>query len=118
MKHFDLLDRTAKFGEAVIDFALIIPKNAVTTPLIVQFVKAGTSIGANYCEADSAESRKDFEHKMGISKKEAKECMYWLKMIARACPALEEKSKSLWNEADELHRIFLTSIKTSRSKQH
>lgn len=60
IRKYDLEERTAKFGEEIIRFAKKIPENSVTKPLITQLVKAGTSIGANYCEADDAESGKDF----------------------------------------------------------
>ena len=66
---FDLEERTARFGEAVIVFAKSIPKNEVTLPLINQLVRSGTSVGANYCEADDAVSKKDFRHKIGLCKK-------------------------------------------------
>ncbi len=72
-KKYDLEERTAKFGENIIDFAKKTPKNIVTIPLINQLVKAGTSVGSNYCEADCAETKKDFEHKLGICSKESKE---------------------------------------------
>ena len=85
-KKYDLEDRTAKFGEDVIDFCRELPDNAVNRPLISQFVRSGTSIGANYMEADAAESKKDFRHKIGICRKEAKETMHWLRMIAKANP--------------------------------
>lgn len=95
-KKYDLEERTAKFGEEIIKFARKIPKNSVTLPLISQLVKAGTSVGANYCEADDAESRKDFQHKIGICKKEARETKYWLRMIAIATPEIKEEVKDLW----------------------
>ena len=72
-RKFDLEERTAKFGEDIIEFAKKIPQTPVTLPLINQLVKAGTSVGGNYCEADCAETKKDFEHKIGICKKESKE---------------------------------------------
>jgi len=78
---YDLEERTAKFGEEIIKFAKKIPKDSVTIPLISQLVKSGTSIGANYCEADDAESNRDFQHKIGICKKEARESKHWLRMI-------------------------------------
>lgn len=111
---FDLEERNAVFGESVIEFAKLILQNPITIPLINQFVKSGTSIGANYCEADSAESRKDFEHKMGICKKESKETRYWLRMVAKACPELQDKARILWKEANELLLIFSAIIKKSR----
>lgn len=92
-KKFDLEDRTAKFGEDVIEFAKKIPRNPITLPLITQLVKSGTSIGANYCEADCAESKKDFEHKIGICKKESKESKYWFRIISKATPQLKEEAK-------------------------
>ncbi len=114
-KKFDLEERTAKFGELVVEFAKRIPQSPVNNPIISQFVKAGTSIGANYCEADSAESRKDFEHKMGICKKETKETRYWLRMIAKACTNLKEEARAMWKEANELLLIFSSIIRNSRN---
>ena len=67
---FDLEERTARFGEAVIGFAKPIGVSPVTDSLIRQLVRSGTSIGANYGEANDAESRKDFRHKIGICRKE------------------------------------------------
>ena len=61
-KKCDLEERTAKFGENIIRFCKKIPKNPITIPLISQLVKAGTSVGSNYCEADDAESKKDFSN--------------------------------------------------------
>jgi four helix bundle protein len=113
-KKFDLEERTALFGEATIEFAKLIPQNAIAESVIKQFIKYGTSIGANYCEADSAESRKDFEHKMGICKKEAKETRYWLRMIAKIAPEFKDKARELWKEANELLLIFSSIIKKSK----
>lgn len=114
-KKFDLEERTAVFGEDAIEFAKLIPRSPIDDPLITQFVKAGTSMGANYCEADSAESRKDFEHKIGICKKESKETRYWLRMIAKAVPELQDKARELWKESNELLLIFSAIIRTSKS---
>ncbi len=74
-------------------------------PLITQLVKAGTSVGANYSEADCAESKKDFEHKIGICKKESKESKHWLRMIAKAVPQLKDEAKIYWKEANELNPV-------------
>ena len=83
-KKYDLEERTAKFGEDIIEFAKNIPDTPVIRPLVSQIVRSGTSIGANYMEADGAESKKDFQHKIGLCKKESKETMHWLRMIAKA----------------------------------
>ncbi len=103
---YDLEERTAKFGENIINFAKKIPINPVTQRLIPQIVASGTSIGSNYCEADDAESGKDFKHKLGICKKEARETKHWLRMIATATPELKDEARILWQEAKELHLIF------------
>ncbi len=117
-KIYDLEERTAKFGEDIIEFAKKVPKNVITIPLISQLIRAGTSVGGNYCEADCAESRKDFEHKLGICKKEAKETKHWLRMIAKAVSELKDEAKILWKEANELQRIFIAIIKKSQANEN
>src|SRR3990167_58952 len=92
---YDLEERTAMFGEEVIILCKQLSKTIVTQPLIVQLVKAATSVGANYCEADDAESRRDFKHKIGICKKESREAKHFLRMLAIAVPELKDKVKIL-----------------------
>jgi four helix bundle protein len=105
-RKFDLEERTACFGEAIIAFARKLPRDPVTTPLISQVVRARTSIGANYCEADDAVSRKEFKHKIGTCKKEARETKFWLRQVAAAAPDCKSDCRQLWQEAKELHLIF------------
>jgi four helix bundle protein len=105
-KPFDLAERTARYGEAVIDFCKRVPKNVVTFPLIDQLVRAGTSVGANYCEADEGVSRKDFHNKIGTCKKESRESKFWVRMIVRAEECMKEAARPLWQEGHELHMIF------------
>lgn len=112
---FDLEERTARFGENVIDFSKKISKNSITSTLIVQLIKASSSIGANYCETDCAETKKDFEHKIGICKKESRETRHWLRMVAKANPELKEEARVLWKEANELNLIFTSIVKKSKS---
>lgn len=116
IKKFDLEERTGKFGEEVVRLAKKIPQNTVTTPLINQFIKSGTSVGANYCEADGAESGKDFYHKIAICKKEAKEAKHWLRILATAVPEIGGTARGLWQEAQELTLIF-SSIISGRNKK-
>src|SRR3989338_7826847 len=105
-KEYDLEERTAKFGEAVIQFCVNLPRNEITKPLINQLIKCGTSIGANYSEADYAESKKDFKHKIGICKKETRESKHFLRMMAVALPDSKDRLRKLWSEAKELNLIF------------
>lgn len=111
---YDLDARTAKFGEDIIKFARKIPVNPVTNRLITQLVGAGTSVGANYCEADDAESKQDFRHKIGICKKESRESKHFLRMIAVAIPELTKDARILWQEGKELNLIFNTIYKKVR----
>ena len=114
-KKYDLEERTAQFGEDIIELAKKIPKNIITNSIIDQLIRAGTSVGSNYCEADCAESRKDFEHKIGICKKEAKETGHWLRMIIKADPSLETEARRLRKEAGELQLIFTAIVRKSRA---
>ena len=79
---FDLDERTARFGEDIVRFARSLQRDPVSTPLISQVVRSGTSVGADYMEVGAAQSGKDFDHKVGICKKEARETMHWLRMLA------------------------------------
>ncbi len=105
-RKYDLEERTARFGEAIIAFAKKVPRNVVTLPLIGQLVRAGTSVGSNYCEADDAVSKKEFRCKIGTCKKEARESKHWLRMIAAAEEVMKDEARPLWQEAKELHLIF------------
>jgi len=113
-KKYDLIERTAKFGEDIIDFVKTLPREEINRSLINQLVRSGTSIGANYMEADSAESKKDFEHKIGISRKEAKESIHWLRMIAHANLNKKETCYQYSKEAQEFVFIFSAIINNSR----
>jgi four helix bundle protein len=103
---FDLEERTAAFGEAVLRFAKGIPRNPVNDPLIGQLVRSATSVGANYCEADDGVSKKDFRNKIGLCRKESRESRHWLRMVASADEASRDKARELWKEASELNLIF------------
>ena len=105
-KKYDLEERTAHFGEAIIEFVKTLPKDPINSPLISQIVRSGTSIGANYMEADGAESKKDFQHKISICKKESKETKHWLRMMAKANPNRRDECQKLWREVQELTLIF------------
>ena len=105
-KKYDLEERTAKFGEEAIRFCRSLPKSELTRRIIDQLVGCTTSVGANYCEADDAESPKDFKHKIGICKKESRESKHFLRMSAIAAPEMKDRAKILWQEAQEINLIF------------
>ena len=103
---FDLEERTALFGEAIVSFAKKIPRSPANDRLVGQLVGCGTSIGANYCEANERVSKKDFRNTIGRCVKEAKETKYFLRLIAAAEPRLAEEARALYREAKELHLIL------------
>jgi four helix bundle protein len=105
-KIFDLGERTAIFGERVIRFAKTIQRNEISRPLILQLVRSGTSVGANYAEADDAGSRNEFFHRISICQRESREVMHWFRMLVAAEPDSREEARALWAEAKELNHIF------------
>lgn len=113
-KNYDLGERTAKFGENIIEFVKILPNTPVNRMLISQLVRAGTSIGANYMEADGAESKQDFRHKVSICKKESKETMHWTRMVAKANPSCASDCRRLWKEAHEFVLIFSSILRRKK----
>jgi four helix bundle protein len=116
-KKYDLEERTSLFGEAVIIFLSKLPKNQTNNTLVGQLVRSATSVGANYMEADCAESKKDFCHKIMICKKEAKETTYWLRMVACANPDLVDACNDLKKEAHEFILIFSSIIRSAKEKE-
>lgn len=103
---YDLEERTAKFGEDVIRLCRSLKQDNISAPLINQIIRSSTSIGANYMEANSASSKKDFKNKIFICKKESQETKHWLRMLANCFPDKKEEIRKLWTEAQELTMIF------------
>jgi len=103
---YDLEERTAIFGEKIVELSKKTPKNIVTAPIISQLIRSGTSIGANYAEANGASSKKDFKNKIHICKKESKETQYWLRLLAKAENKVEDDCRKLWKESQELTLIL------------
>ena len=112
---YDLEDRTAVFGEKIIEFAKSLQRNPINNSLISQVVRSGTSVGANYMEADAASTKKDFVYRISLCRKECKETRHWLRMIARANPIFLNETRLLWKEAHELTLIF-SAIMNNKKK--
>jgi len=113
--NYNLEDRTAKFGEDIIDFCKSINQDAISKPLINQLIRSATSVGANYMEANGASSRQDFKNKIFICKKESQETKHWLRMITRSNPEKTEETRKLWQECQELTLIFGKIISSLRN---
>ena len=105
---FTLEERTAVFGENVLKTLKTLPIDTFTKPLISQLIRSATSVGANYCEANGASSKKDFRNKIHICKKEVQETKHWLRMLSAITdgPTKKEPLRILWQEAQELTLIF------------
>lgn len=114
--NYDLEERTAKFGENIISLCKSLNQDAITKPIISQLIRSGTSIGANYMEANAASSKQDFRNKIFICKKEAQETKHWLRMMAKCVPERKTEIKKLWKECQELTLIFQKITSSLRKK--
>ncbi len=108
---FDFEERTALFGEDIVRFSKRIPRSPGNDRLINPIVGSGTSVGANFCEANDSVSKKDFRYCAKRCIKEAKETRFFLRMIATAEPSLAVEARRLYREATELIRILVAMHK-------
>ena len=113
-KRYDLEERTLEFGKRIIRLAKTLPKNTINFNLIDQAIRSGTSMGANYREANETETKKDFLFRARICRKEGKETIYWLNLIIEANPEFAERIKPLLQETLELVKIFAAIIEKSK----
>lgn len=111
-KEQDFEERLILFAQEIIKLCKSINQTAIVKPLIDQLIRAGTSIGANYCEANNASSRNDFRAKIFICKKEAQETKYWLRLIKPFEPVGSDRASKLLNECHEFSLIFQKIIST------
>ena len=113
---YNLEERTVKFSENIIDLLKSIRLNSINKSIVNQLARSATSVGANYCEANGASSKKDFKNKIHICKKEIKETKYWLQLLAKTNNEKKKEIKDLWKEAQELTLIFSKIIITMNKK--
>jgi len=109
----DLEDRLIDFSIRIINVIEHLPKTKAANHIAGQLLRSGTAPAPNYGEAQSAESRKDFIHKMKIALKELRETLVWLKIIKRKPLCTAEQMASILKECDELISIFTASVKTA-----
>lgn len=108
---YDLEQRTLAFSKNVLMFCKTLPQDAVMRPLISQVVRSSGSIGANYIEANESLSKKDFVHRVKISRKEAKETIFWLESLSSIISRKE--TAELSDEALQLKKILSAIIQKS-----
>ncbi len=116
-KTIDIQERTFKFGVEIIKFVDKLPRTLSTIELGKQLLRSGTSIAANMEEANGAESKSDFIHKVSIAYKEARETRLWLGMIEAAKLTEIAEVKELYAESDELVRILFAILRKARSSR-
>jgi len=110
----ELKQRTKVFAVNVLKFTGTLPADLATVVIARQLIKSGTSVGANYRASCRAKSRADFIAKMTTSEEEADETRYWLEILVETHVVNKERVQTLLDEADQLVRIFVASIKTAR----
>ena len=116
-KQYDLEERVTLFSEELIRFCRTLTLNTISKPLIDQLIRSGTSIGANYMEANACESKKDFVNKITISRKESKETLYLLRLLATQFPEKKVLLRLLWKETHELSLILGSILKSTKSNR-
>ncbi len=114
-KPYDLAERTLNFAKAVREFAKQYPKNHLNLHDLEQLIDSSGSVGANYIEANEALGKKDFRMRIKISRKEAKESEYWLKLLKIDDLRIETIRVPLEQEARELTLIFSAILQKNQS---
>ena len=113
-KQYDLEERTFKFAQQVREFVKKLSKTLANIEDIKQLVKSSGSVGANYIEANESLGKKDFLMRIRISRKEAKESAYWLRLVDTGNDiSLDKERNSLVGEARELTNIFCAILRKS-----
>jgi len=113
----ELERRTTEFALRVIRFVTALPKGKVSDTLGNQLLKSGTSVGANYREANRAQSRSDFIHKIALVEKEAAETQYWLELLDESKIGNSDDRRWLLQESNALLAIFTSVGKTAKSRR-
>jgi four helix bundle protein len=116
MHEFDLEERTTEFAKRVIRLCRALPKDSINNRLSGQAVGSAGSVGANYREANDSLGKKDFLHRMRISRKEAKEIIHWLVLIEEANPNFKDRMQDLKQEGREIKNILSTIIDNTEKK--
>ena len=117
MDKVELERRTKAFAVKVVRFVGALPRNRLSDTLGTQLLKSGTSVGANYREANRAQSRSDFIHKIALVEKEAAETQYWLELFDETGLGNPQERGWLLQESTSLLAIFTTIGKTAKSRR-
>lgn len=108
--------KSKTFAKEIVFLCRDLKKKGVEPPLVNQLLRCGTSVGANICEAQFAQGKKDFISKLEIALKECNESDYWLELLSETNSLSEEDYKKYSFMAVELRRMIISSVKTIKSK--
>jgi four helix bundle protein len=112
----DIQQRTFDFAKRIVKLVDVLPRTLAATEIGRQMLRSGTSVGANVQEADAAESRSDFIHKLSIALKEARETRYWLALVNSTVLSNNPEVQALIQESTELTKILFTIIANARKR--
>lgn len=113
-KHYDLEERTLEYSKRIIKMCKSLPQNQINRILANQAMRSGTAMGANYREANETETKKDFQYRIRICRKEGKETIYWLNLIIEANPDFTRRIEPLLQETIELVKIFAAILEKTK----
>jgi four helix bundle protein len=116
-RQYDLEERTLTFSKRIVDICKKVEKNTVNFKITDQLIRSGTSVGANYREANETDTKRDFLHRIRIAKKEAKETTYWLKLLKHANQQFTKEIDLLIQESIELMKILASIYEKSKFKR-
>ncbi|MCC7293342.1 MAG: four helix bundle protein [Phycisphaerales bacterium] len=112
----DITDRTLKYALRIIKVTRAIPKSTEGSIFARQLLRSGTSVGANVEEAQAASSKKEFIRRINIARAEARESLYWLRLVGKAMVLPATRLREITKESDEIVRILTAIEKSARSR--
>ncbi len=113
----DIKDRTFRFALLIISLVESLPNTISAKTIGKQLIRSGTSIGANVEEATAAHSKEDFIYRMNVALREARETLYWLRLLDASKLSVKRPSKDVLQEADEITRILGAIVSSARGKR-
>lgn len=113
----DITERAFNFAVRVLKMTVILPKSQINAVLINQIIRSATSIGANIEEGRGAHTKTDFTYSMNVAKKEARETIYWLRLIAEMSPRIASRLQLLLQENEEIIKILTAIVKTAKPRK-
>ena len=114
-KQRELEIRLKNFALKVLELINSLPKNQGNKIYGLQLIKSSSSIGANYAEATCAHTKPDFLHAINISRKEARESVYWLELLQSSNHQYNNLISPILDEGQQIFRIFMSSVKTAKN---